>query len=60
VLRSARWRHQPARHATSPRLTGRTPVGGGRTGCVTRLRGPDDVDDEVCDWLTAAYLAAPG
>lgn len=43
----------------SPRITRRMQASGGRTWCVVRLRGPEDVDAEVHDWLTEAYLASP-
>jgi hypothetical protein len=30
----------------------------GRWWHVARLTGPEDVDDQICEWLTEAYLAA--
>ena len=30
----------------------------GRWYNVARLTGPDDVDDELCEWLTESYFAA--
>jgi len=42
-----------------PRIT-RTMAGSGpRTYHAVRLYGPEDVDQQVCDWLTAAYLDSP-
>jgi hypothetical protein len=29
---------------------------GNRTFHVVNLRGPEDVDDDVCAWLTESYL----
>jgi uncharacterized protein DUF5655 len=43
---------------TSPRVRTRMAAGRGRTWCVIRLHGPDDVDDELREWLTQAYLDA--
>jgi uncharacterized protein DUF5655 len=39
-----------------PRITRRIDVTASRAWLETRLRGPDDVDDQVRDWLTTAYL----
>lgn len=42
-------------HRISRRMAG----SGGRTWYVVRLRGPEDVDDQVRSWLTEAYLSTP-
>jgi hypothetical protein len=39
-----------------PRVTRRI-VSGSRTYHVVRLRGPEDVDDDVAAWLAEAYLS---
>jgi Domain of unknown function (DUF5655) len=39
-----------------PRITRRMAGSTGRTWYVVRLYGPDDVDDQVRDWLTESYL----
>jgi hypothetical protein len=41
------------------RIARRVAVSGGRTWYVVRLRGPEDVDDQVRSWLTEAYLNTP-
>jgi hypothetical protein len=41
------------------RITRTMASSGARTVHGTRLYTPDDVDDEVQDWLTEAYLASP-
>ena len=47
------------RRVVHPRIT-RTMVGSATsTWHVVRLVTPDDVDAQVCDWLTEAYLASP-
>jgi hypothetical protein len=42
-----------------PRITRRMKGSGARTWYVVRLYGPDDVDDQVRDWLTESYLDSP-
>jgi Domain of unknown function (DUF5655) len=37
------------------RFTRRSPMSGGRTSYLVPLRHPDDVDDQVRDWLTEAW-----
>ena len=41
------------------RISRRVAVSGGRTWYAVRLRGPEDVDDQVRSWLTEAYLNTP-
>ena len=43
----------------SPKISRKVVPYGGRYYHVVNLRGPDDVDDEVRDWLTEAYLRSP-
>ena len=38
-----------------PRFTRRSPMSGGRTSFLVPLRHPDDVDDQVLEWLTEAW-----
>ena len=47
------------RRLDSPRIRTRQDAGGGRTHHVIRLVGPDDVDEEVRDWLAEAYALVP-
>jgi len=42
-----------------PRISRRLTVSGNRVYHETKLRGPDDVDDQVRGWLTDAYLSTP-
>jgi hypothetical protein len=35
------------------------PASGDRTWFVVKLRGPEDVDDDVRAWLTEAYVESP-
>lgn len=42
-----------------PRIARRLASSGHRTGYQVDPRSADDVDDEVRDWLTQAYPAAP-
>lgn len=51
VLLSRRLRH--------PRVVKRYEGSGLRSAYFFDLRTPEDVDDEVRDWLTEAYLASP-
>jgi hypothetical protein len=43
----------------SPRIARRMHGSRGRVWCVIRLRGPEDVDDDVRAWLTEAYVGSP-
>ena len=47
------------RRLTSARIARRPESGGSRTWHVVNLRTADEVDDEVRDWLTEAFLASP-
>jgi hypothetical protein len=51
VLLSRRLRH--------PKIVKRYEGSGTRGAYFVDLRQPEDVDDEVRDWLTEAYLASP-
>jgi hypothetical protein len=42
-----------------PRVARRVSGSGRRTYHFVNLRGADDVDDRVCDWLTESYLESP-
>jgi hypothetical protein len=42
-----------------PRIARRVAASGGRTWHVVNLREPADVDEQVRDWLTEAYLLTP-
>ena len=42
-----------------PRVTRKVQTTGRRTWYIVRLRGPEDVDDEVRGWLSEAYLESP-
>ncbi len=42
-----------------PRIARRLAVSAGRTWHVVNLREPADVDEQVRDWLTEAYLSTP-
>jgi len=42
-----------------PRISHALSVSGSRVYHETRLRGPDDVDEQVRGWLTDAYLSTP-
>lgn len=42
-----------------PRISRALPVSGNRVYHETKLRGPDDVDEQVRGWLTDAYLSTP-
>ena len=43
----------------SPKIARRVQVSGDRTWYVVNLRSPADVDGDVRDWLTEAYLESP-
>ena len=43
----------------SPRFVRTERLGGSRMAFFVDLRHPDDVDDEVRDWLTDAYFSSP-
>ncbi|MGZ8766191.1 MAG: DUF5655 domain-containing protein [Acidimicrobiia bacterium] len=45
------------RRVEHPRIARKPIVAGTRIFHVVNLRGPDDVDCEVRDWLTEAYFA---
>jgi hypothetical protein len=51
VLLSRRLRH--------PRIVKKWEGSGSRAAYFIDLRTPEDVDDDVRDWLTEAYLASP-
>lgn len=42
-----------------PRITRQGTISGSRVYHQTKLHGPDDVDEQVRDWLTDAYLSTP-
>jgi hypothetical protein len=42
-----------------PRIARRLGVSGGRTWYVVNVRDPADIDEQVRDWLTEAYLSTP-
>jgi hypothetical protein len=44
---------------TDPRITQRVTISGRRVYHKIKLREPDEVDDQVRDWLTDAYLSTP-
>lgn len=46
---------RPVEH---PRITRRLPVAGDRTMHVIKLLDPDEVDEQVCAWLTESFDAA--
>jgi hypothetical protein len=48
-----------SRAVEDPRISRRVAVSGNRVWHVTKLRGVDDVDDQVRGWLTDAYLSTP-
>jgi len=48
-----------SRSVDDPRITRRITISGHRTYHQTKLRSPADVDDQVRDWLTDAYLSTP-
>ncbi len=47
------------RTLASGRLARKVIDGGRSKYHVVNVREPDEVDDELCDWLTEAYLASP-
>ena len=47
------------RAVQSPRMARKVQHWGSAYHHVVNLRGPDDVDDEVREWLTESYLSAP-
>lgn len=47
------------RRIVHPRITRTMPGSGSRTYYAVRLYGPEDVDDQIRDWLTEAYLDSP-
>jgi hypothetical protein len=48
-----------SRRVAHPRFVKTYRGSGIRAAYFIDLRGPDDVDEEVRDWLTEAYLASP-
>jgi hypothetical protein len=48
-----------SRTVTDPRITRRVTISGSRVYHLTKLREPADVDEQVRDWLTDAYLSTP-
>lgn len=48
-----------SRTVTDPRISRRITVSGNRVYHETKLRDETDVDDQVRDWLTDAYLSTP-
>jgi hypothetical protein len=48
-----------SRSVADPRITRRITISGSRVYHQTKLHTPDDVDDQVRDWLTDAYLSTP-
>jgi hypothetical protein len=48
-----------SRRVDDPRITRVVTVSGNRVYHQTKLRSPDDVDEQVRDWLTDAYLSTP-
>jgi Domain of unknown function (DUF5655) len=47
----------PVAHKT---MTRKVQQYNGRHYHVANLRGPEDLDDALCGWLTEAYLSSPG
>jgi hypothetical protein len=47
------------RHVRSPRIARKVEHTGSTYHHVVNLRGPEDVDDEVREWLTESYVNAP-
>ncbi len=47
------------RTLTSGRLARKVYDGGRSKYHVVNVRAPDEVDEQLCDWLTEAYLASP-
>jgi hypothetical protein len=43
----------------SPRVARTERLTANRVACCVDLRDPSDVDDELRDWLTEAYVASP-
>ena len=48
-----------SRTLSSGRLARKVIDGGRSRYHVVNVREPDEVDDELCEWLTEAYLASP-
>lgn len=48
------------RQVRHPRIVRKPAASSGRFWHAVRLTGPEDLDEEILDWLTEAYLAAPG
>ena len=48
-----------SRSVDDARITRRITISGHRTYHQTKLHSPADVDDQVRDWLTDAYLSTP-
>jgi hypothetical protein len=48
-----------SRTVRDPRITRRVGGSGRRTCHFVRARGPQDIDEQVRDWLTEAYLDSP-
>jgi hypothetical protein len=48
-----------SRSLADPRISRRVTVSGNRVYHETKLRAPDDVDEQVRGWLTDAYLSTP-
>jgi hypothetical protein len=47
------------RRVQHPRITRKVQPYHGRYYHVANLRDPDDLDQEICEWLTEAYLNSP-
>jgi hypothetical protein len=45
-----------SRSVDHPRIARKLHGSSGRVHHVVNLRGPEDVDDDVCGWLTESYL----
>jgi hypothetical protein len=48
------------RKVQHPRITRKVVEYHGRYHHVVNVRGPDDIDDDIQDWLTEAYFESPG
>jgi hypothetical protein len=47
------------RRVSHPRITRKVVSYHGRYYHIANLRGPDDIDDRIRDWLTEAYVNSP-
>jgi hypothetical protein len=47
------------RRITSPKISRKVIPYGNRFHHVLNVRGPEDIDEDVREWLTEAYLASP-